>query len=92
MQPVITEKAWYRELEAAAHMASTVRKQRLMDAGALSLLSPFYSVQDPSLWNGTPTISLSPIWTLPYSHDQRSVPSVILDPTTLVIILPITSG
>lgn len=50
-----------RELEAAAHMASTVRKQRLMDAGALSLLSPFYSVQDPSLWNGTPTISLSPI-------------------------------
>ena len=28
------EKAWQQEREAAGHMASTVRKQREMDAGA----------------------------------------------------------
>lgn len=35
--------------EAAGHTASKLREQRAVNAGAHS---PFYSIQDPGLWNG----------------------------------------
>jgi hypothetical protein len=44
----MAEKAWWQEHEAAGHFASTVRKQREMDAGAQLTVS----IQDPSLWDG----------------------------------------
>lgn len=42
--------AWQQEQEAAGHVASTVRKQREMGTGAQ--LTPFYSFQEPSPWDG----------------------------------------
>lgn len=34
VQPIMEEKSWWQEPEAAGHLASASRKQREMDAGA----------------------------------------------------------
>lgn len=44
-------KVMQKELEAAAHIVSTVRKQREMSAGIQSRF-PLYSISDPALWDG----------------------------------------
>jgi hypothetical protein len=42
VQPIMEEKSWWQEPEAAGHLASASRKQREMDAGAwLTLFFPF---------------------------------------------------
>ncbi|EGV99061.1 hypothetical protein I79_005511 [Cricetulus griseus] len=52
LQSRMVWKAWQQEHEAAAHMASTVRKQREMNTGAQLSFSPFCSAQDPSPLKG----------------------------------------
>ena len=68
VQSIMAEKAWWQEHEAAGHIASTVRKQREMDAGAQLTVS----LQDPSLWDGATHICgtsspplLDALWRLP---------------------------
>lgn len=65
MQSVVVGKAWWLEKEAAGHMASTVREQKEIDAGAQPVV-PFYSLS--SSWDGVTqsrvglSISIKPIF------------------------------
>lgn len=47
-QAILAKKSWWQKLEAAAHIISAIRMQKLMNASALFSLS-FYSLQKPNI-------------------------------------------
>lgn len=59
LQSIVMGKAWRQEREAAGHVASTVRKQREMDAGAQLAFSFLFRVGFPTSVNPDSLTGLS---------------------------------
>lgn len=83
---VVARRRWQQQHETASHIASTWGQGAEMKPGAQLAVSPFYSVGDPSPWDGTFSVG-HPSLEEENRHrrTQKRVSMVILNPSRLTV-------